>query len=174
MGRVLASERRAVKMNLQPVTTSRQRPLTGDIFTMRLPGDRYLFGRVVNTEANPGWDNSRAILIYIYRLVANEPALPDPAELQPDRLLVAPIMTNKLPWSKGYFETVGHFELASGDVLRQHCFRSANGKYYDETSTELPAEVQPCGDWGLHSYRTIDEEVSDALGIPHSQGSTNL
>jgi hypothetical protein len=79
------------------------------------------------------------------------------------------MMTNTLPWSKGYFETVAHLPLSAEDVLPRHCFRSSSGKYFDEICNELPREEQPCGDWGLHSFRTIDDDVSDALGIPQSQ-----
>lgn len=78
-------------------------------------------------------------------------------------------MTNTLPWSRGYFETLENRPLETGEVLREHCFRSSKGKYYDEHSNELSGPVEPCGDWGLQSYRTIDDEISDALGIPQSQ-----
>jgi hypothetical protein len=78
-------------------------------------------------------------------------------------------MTNTLPWSKGYFQTLENRPLGASDVLRSHCFRSSGGKYYDESCVELPGPKEPCGDWGLHSFRTIDDAVSDALGIPQSQ-----
>ncbi len=76
------------------------------------------------------------------------------------------MMTNKLPWSKGYFQTVDHWPLEPGDLLRQHCFLSgARARYFDEAGNELPGPVEPVGDYGLHSFRTIDDAVSDALGI---------
>lgn len=58
--------------------------------------------------------------------------------------------------------------LAEGDVLKQHCFKDSYGHYYDEQSRELPGRIEPCGVWGLHSYRTIDDDISDALGIPRA------
>jgi hypothetical protein len=81
-------------------------------------------------------------------------------------LMVPPIMTNRLPWSKGYFENVDHWPFERGDVLEQHCFRRSNGQYFDEANHELPGPVEPVGDWGLHSYRTIDDEISEALRLP--------
>jgi len=58
-------------------------------------------------------------------------------------------------------------QLAVDDLVAQHCFLSAGrGRYFDEDFNELPGPVEPCGDWGLHGYRTLDDEVSDALGIP--------
>lgn len=85
--------------------------------------------------------------------------------MRPDRLLVSPIMTNKLPWSKGYFETLANVPLGEDDVLDQHCFLDWTGRYYDENLNELPGPREPVGEYGLASFRTIDDEVSDALGF---------
>ncbi len=63
------------------------------------------------------------------------------------------------------FETVGNVPLGDGDVLDQHCFLRWNGDYYDEYSNKLPGPVEPVGDFGLHSFRTIDDEISGALGF---------
>jgi hypothetical protein len=52
------------------------------------------------------------------------------------------------------------------DVLPQHCFQDSRGWYFDEQGNRLHAAVEPVGQWGLHSYRTIDDEISKALGIP--------
>ena len=82
-------------------------------------------------------------------------------------LLVAPIMTNRLGWSRGYFETVANEPVGEDDVLQPNCFYSYSfRRYYDEYNHELPERVEPCGVYGLHSFRTIDDEVSKALGIP--------
>ncbi len=76
------------------------------------------------------------------------------------------MMTNKLPWSRGYFRTIENMPLAEGEVLPRHCFRAKFRKDFAEAAIELPGDIEPCGDWVLHSFRTIDDEVSDALGIP--------
>lgn len=138
---------------------------------MWLIDNRYLFARVISTEAKAGWSLSGSILIYIYRTVTDDLQPPPKGELTRDSLLVPPIMTNSLPWTKGYFETVAHAALSDTDVLPRHCFRSSSGKYYDEKCVELTGEVQPCGDWGLHSFRTIDDEISDAFGIARAEGA---
>ena len=47
-------------------------------------------------------------------------------------------MTNRLPWSRGYFKTVWRGPLREDDRLAQHCFWSAaRKKYFDEFSNEL-------------------------------------
>lgn len=154
-----------VVTNLRVLKPSRKRPVAGDLFAMQLPDERYLFGRVVSTEAMAGPSMGGAIMIYVYRPLFPSKDVPERAELSVEQLLVPPMMTNRLPWSRGYFETVARWPLEPGDVLGQHCFRSWVGRYFDEAGNELPRAVEPVGDYGLHSYRTIDDEISDALGF---------
>ena len=139
--------------------------MAGDIFVLRPAGRDYYFGRVVRvgTKLVALPDN---VLIYLYD--AHGPAKDAIPELRRERLLVAPLVTNRLPFSKGYLEVVGSRPLAPGDVLPVHCFRASSGKYYDEHKRPLREKVEPCGELGLHSFRTIDDAVSKALGIPPS------
>lgn len=153
--------------NLEILQPSRSKQREGDIFALRL-GDEFRFGRVISTEAMAGWSMPGAILIYIFRAPSSELAMPEDELMRPDQLLIAPLMTNRLPWSRGYFQTIGHRPLAPGEVLNQHCFRSSNGRYFDESAREIPGPAEPCGDGGLHSYRTIDDEISAALGVPRA------
>ena len=83
--------------------------------------------------------------------------------------MIPPAMTNALPWSRGYFEFVRNEPLRATDVLRQHCFRDVRGWFFDETGRRLDEAVEPVGTWDLHSYRTIDDEISLALGLPLSE-----
>jgi hypothetical protein len=80
--------------------------------------------------------------------------------------LVPPILINRVPWSRGYFETIDHRPLEQEDLLQQHCFLSSvRGQYFDEKGHELPGPVEPVGSYGLNSFRTADDEISDALGF---------
>jgi hypothetical protein len=151
-------------VNLAVLKKTRRAPQRGDIFAMRPPDGQFLFGRVVSTEANP-LGVGGAILVYIYRPRAPEKT--DVPELLRGQLLIPPVMTNRLPWSKGYFEFVENRPLSSHDILPQHCFKDdVRGGYRDEHGSRLDHPVEPVGEWGLHSFRTIDDEVSKALGIP--------
>ena len=155
-------------MNLRQLRPSRKRLFSGDVFTMQLI-DRFLFGRVISTDAV--WTFAEgagpAVLIYIYRQPSAAKVAPAPSAMRPEQLLVPPIMTNRLPWVRGYFETLANVPLDSGDVLAQHCFllNQCKRRYYDEHGVELPRPVPPVGDYGLHSFRTIDDQISEALGI---------
>jgi hypothetical protein len=82
-----------------------------------------------------------------------------------ERLLVPPMMTNNLPWSRGYFQTLVNLPIEAGEALSRHCFRSSAGRYYDELTNELPGAIEPVGEWGLASFRSIDDIVSSALGL---------
>lgn len=155
--------------NIQILKPSRKQVQPGDVFAVGLPDGTYLFGRVVSTNAQ--WTLAvgadPAILIYLYRDRSGTKALPDRSAIRPDRLLVSPILTNRLPWSRGYFETLANVPLERDDVLLQHCFLSASrGRYYDDDGNELAGACEPVGDYALHSFRTIDDQISDALGIP--------
>jgi Immunity protein 26 len=148
--------------NMIQFTGSYRQPKVGDIFRVDFPG-RHCFGRVVSLTAEVGKSMPGAVLLYFFR-----PGLQwdSPGGLSATNLLIPPLMTNKRPWSMRYFKTVESREFGPGEVLPRHCFRSPFGKYYDEKSTEILDPVEPIGDWGLNSFLTIDDQLSDALGIP--------
>jgi hypothetical protein len=157
---------RFLSMNLQVLKKTRRKPEAGDIFAM-LPPDAggYLFGRVIQTNANP-LGVGGGILIYVYQPRSQgKETVP---VLFRDQLLIPPMITNRLGWSRGYFEFLEHHDLGRMDRLRQHCFKDSRGLFFDEQGSRLTTEVPPVGEWGLHSYRTIDDEISSALGIPLS------
>jgi hypothetical protein len=145
---------------------SRKKPRTGEVFVLQMPDGKYSFGRVVSTSAMVG-GRIQSQLIYVFRVRSASKDLPERSELRSDRLLVPPMMTNLLPWSRGYLETVAHLPFETGDILSQHCFYdSFFRKYVDEFGNDLQGPVEPVGELGLQSFRTIDDAVSAGLGIP--------
>src|SRR5262245_6179236 len=129
-------------MNLEVLKPSRRAPKVGDIFAMKPPDGQYLYGRVISTNANP-LGVGGAILIYVYRARSGmKEVVPD---LLRGQLLVPPIMTNKQPWLKGYFELVDNRPVTLIDRLPQHCFRSIRGWYLDELGNRLPDAIEPVG-----------------------------
>lgn len=171
MGRGVARHERIQvrdpQTNIKVLKRSRTKPEVGDVFAMQLPDDQYIFGRVVGAELEPPHaPMPLSYLIYVYSLRSTD-RQPDLNVLQPDRLLLPPVFINRMPWTKGYFENVAHQGLEEHMLLQQHCFwDAARARYVDEQQNPLPREVPPCGDWGLSSYRWLDDQVSDALGIP--------
>lgn len=157
--------------NLRVLKPSRKKAKPGDLFALQHVDEQFSFGRVISTGAK--WTLAEgagpAVLIYIFREQSRNKVVPEEVAMRPEHLLVAPIMTNHLPWSRGYFETLANIPLKAGDVLPQHCFHSASrGRYFDDHGIELPGPIEPVGDHGLHSFRTIDDQVSDARGLPRA------
>lgn len=155
-------------VNFQRRQPSRARLAAGDIFTMQIPDGRYLFGRVVRTDANcfaPG-----CILVYVFRYLSHE-QMPPPRMLVED-LLIPPATINHLGWSRGYFVTVQRRSFETGERLPVHYFEEVmrwnRRQYVDEDRKPLgdPPSGLLVGDAGLGNYGTIDDAVSRALGIP--------
>jgi len=154
--------------NLQVIRRSRHRPERGEVFVMKLASGDFLFGRVVLAEPpRQEAPMPSAYLIYVYNVRRAESTI-DWAELRPERLLIPPVWINRMPWTKGYFEAIGSGELDASDLLSQHCFRDWTGTHRDEKGRGLPGPAEPCGDWGLSSYRWLDDHISDALGVPRA------
>lgn len=152
-------------INLTLLQPSRRRLHPGDVFVARPRDHDYLFGRVIRTDA--ALFGTGNVLIYFYDAWSPDPAV-IPA-LSPAHLLVPPVATNRLGWSRGYFQHVASMELTPSDVLPVHCFVTHmyrdGPRYFDEYNQPLPGPIPPVGDRALHSYRTIDDLVSDAIGL---------
>lgn len=153
-------------MNLGVLKRTRRAPQAGDIFVMQPPDGRFLYGRVISTSAAIG-PMKDCILIYIYRPRSSEKMVVP--ELNSDDLLVPPMLTNKLAWSKGFFELIDNRPLTPEDRLPQHCFArswTTPPQYFDDIGNQRSEPVQPVGEYGLQSYRTIDDRIPTALGLP--------
>ena len=150
-------------MNLAVLRKTRPVLDPGDIFVMRPPDGAFLYGRVIAIDASIG-PIKPCVLIYVYRARSTETSrIP---ELLRRQLLVPPIMTNRRPWTMGYFEPMEKRPLQPLDRVPQHCFEDSRGWYFDEHSNRLAKRVDPVGSRGLDSFRTIDDAISRALDIP--------
>jgi hypothetical protein len=148
--------------NLQVLAPSRRAIRPGDVFVFKPASMPFFFGRVIRTDATVG-GFPNGILVYLYAVSSTDKTRVP--ELRRDELLLPPLATNRLPWSRGYFETVASRPLTESDVLPVHCFRSSTGRCFDEAGNPIEVPVEPMGEFALQSYRSIDDLVSDALGI---------
>ena len=122
-----------------------------------------MFGRVIRTDSMVG--PFPAFLIYLYGATADR-ELPLPV-LDRKHLLLPPLFTNRLPWVHGLFKTIARKELTRSDTFHVHSFKHpVSGKFFDDRGRVLSAPSKPIGTYALDSYRTIDDDISDALGIP--------
>lgn len=159
--------------NLKFIEASRKKIRQGDIFAVTLDHQVFYFGRVIfegitfggriiRGEEIPGWPNCT----FCYLYADSSPSLDQVSELSRDRLLIAPFATNHLGWRRGYFKTVASREIRDEDILHQHCFKDLNGEYRDLDGGILKTKIEPCGVYALRSYRTVDDAISIALGVP--------
>jgi Immunity protein 26 len=159
--------------NFLPQRPYRKKLHPGDIFTMRLPDGRYLFGRVVRTDAD--CFGPTCILVYVFRYLSESNSPPDRLLVQD--LLVPPQLVNRLGWSRGYFETIGNRPFADGELMPVHYFRRVRHRdlaeppvitYIDEDQKAVPQPPDGVlvGGAGLGNYRTVDDAIAVALGIP--------
>lgn len=154
-------------VNLQFLKRSNKKPQVGDVFCLKVPTGHYLFGRVIfaDVDRNKG-PMPTANLVYIYNYQSDVP-VPNHGKMLLKDLLIAPVWTNRMGWTRGYFRTLENRPLLPSDVPPVHCFwDSVTKRYFDNSWNVLPSRSEPCGSWGLVSYRWIDDHVSDALGIP--------
>lgn len=151
--------------NLVPFDGPGSRPKTGDIFIVRA-GEFTCPGRVVDTEASIG-PMKGTIVAYIFQPV-DETWTPeaDTSALHVNQLLIAPFFINQKPWSYKLVKRLAQREFQPGERLEQHCFDNGRGGYFDEHSNPLNGPTEPVGTWALMSYRTLDDRISMALGLP--------
>lgn len=154
---------------MRVLVPSRARRRPGDVFAYQMPDGLFRFGRLVSTTSRIG--PMRGVhLVYFYKGAAAS-LVPPLQQMRPRDLLVAPVLINQKPWTLGYFQRVAALPLAPSDTLPVHCFRCpSTGEYFDDRNQQLRAGVEPCGVYGLNSYRTVDDELSAALGFPQVPG----
>lgn len=149
---------------IQKQNPYKKKPAEGDFFSIMLPNDRYLMGRVVRHQPShiPTLDD---ILIYIFSNIIDD--IDTSMHFDKNKLLIPPTYVNRLGWSKGYFNYEGGLPLAKEDCYPNHCFCRCpfsptgcidqHGKFVER--------FEPCGNFGLGNYNTIDMQVCEALGL---------
>lgn len=153
-----------------PINFVRQRnggrkPTRGDVFSMQRGESDFMFGRVVDGPLpNGSAPMPGCYLVYIYVSKRSTPE-PDLDELTPSNLLLPPVFINQRGWTKGYFVSVANAPVGPSDRLHQHCFARHDGTLLDESGTRLDSRTEPCGEWGMGNHRTLDDAMSDALGV---------
>lgn len=151
-------------MNLEYLKKSYKPVEAGDIFVYKMKKHPYGYGRVIRTNVTMMEAWGGIIMVYVYDAFSEDKnAIPT---LNRNRLLIPPILINRRPWTKGFFETVAKLPLQKGDVLPVHCFHAIfPTRYVDEEGKELRDRIEPCGVFGLGNEYTTDVELSRALGI---------
>jgi hypothetical protein len=143
---------------------SKRKPSEGDYFSILLPDERYIMGRVVRNRPSqiPILGN---ILVYIYNKVIDAPCIS--GSLSKEDLLVPPTFVNQLCWSRGYFSHVGERPLAPKDAYPNHCFARcpfSPTKHIDQFG-KFVERFEPCGQYSLSGYAIVDDKICKTLGL---------
>ena len=159
-----------VRENTNLVFMSKSRPTlqAGDVCEFRLLDGPFRFGRVIIPDVKDS-PLSGMNLVYIYTATSDDRDAPPLAEMTLDRLLVGPLFVNRQGWLRCYFLNVAHTEIGPHDQLDNYCFESTildHHRYFDLHGQRIPERFEPCGEWGACSHRTVDDIVSEALGLP--------
>lgn len=154
----------------QKQKTSRRKTVPGDVFSIKIP-DGYLLGRVVanNAKSSP-WDEPQLQLLYIYAGVRKDLKSVTAEDFRPPNLLIPPVLTNRMGWTRGYYETLTNIPLESADLLKRHVFREPGKQnYWDENSEPVEesdiSDASLVGLQALQSYFTTEDRISRALGL---------
>ncbi|MEI6533006.1 MAG: immunity 26/phosphotriesterase HocA family protein [Candidatus Roizmanbacteria bacterium] len=138
-----------------------KRPQEGDIFVFSFDNKEYYFGRVIKLDVIAGGFPG-AVLIYAYDQKTNKKKLIP--LLNKENLLIPPVMINRMPWTRGYFEVVEHKVLLPEDVFEKHIFKTDNPNIsLDEYGNRMQNVVANYGYSALSSYLSFSEKVSLVL-----------
>lgn len=97
-----------MNLHLIPIKTSRKKPKTGDAFLVQPIKGVYYYGKVISEKSNSKYELIKDFpLIYIYNQTTTNFELPNFLS----NILIAPLITNYSPWTKGYFYTIGNIPV---------------------------------------------------------------
>ncbi len=154
------------KINLENLGGSRKVIKTGDVFVFKPKKHPYYYGVVINSDANI-FTAKGLVHIHLFNL-NSEKGNSVPDNLHCSKLLIPPILTNKLGWRKGYFKTIGNIAVKDFMSAKNATFFYYNGEIFDDNSNQLlvPKSIEETGSFAITSYLNIDNLISLALEIP--------
>ncbi len=154
---------------LIPMTPSRKRLREGDVFQLKPFPGVFFCGKVIriNVESQDSFVNGMN-LIYLYDMQTAYRAIPEDLETAP--LLISPVIINRLPWSRGYFETVGNRPVREWERGLSFGFWDfLHKRFVDVSGRPLGREPPYWSDYGLASYAVVGKKVRKTLesrGLP--------
>lgn len=138
-----------------PTNKSRERPKEGSIFLVQPFFNVYYYGKVIQTHIQ-----SRDSCVY--DKCATDQSIPE--DLNDAGFLIPPVIINRLPWSRGYFETIKNARVTEREKSMSYGFWSFQKKMFvDVEGMPLTYKPQCWSDYGLASYAVVGEKIQIAL-----------
>ena len=151
--------------NLRIQRPYRKRLYPGDVFSLQYGDSRFLFGRIVAVDVAFGGFDRGCIGVHIYRAESTSTTLPQ--GLIESDLLIAPHYVNRLGFSRGYMPVIGSIPLCAADNRTDVCYRDAiRDQMVDDSGSPVDQPRRFIGRFGMGNYETLDEAISQALGLP--------
>ena len=149
--------------DLIPMNKSRKYPKEGDIFLVQPFLNVYYYGKVIQTQIQSGDSFVNGMnLIFIYDKCTGDQSIPE--DLNDADFLISPIIINKLPWSRGYFETIGNVQVTEREKSRSYGFWSFQKKMFvDVEGMPLAYKPRYWSYYGLASYAVVGDKIQTAL-----------
>ncbi len=156
--------------HLIPIKRSNKKPKSGDVFVIQPIKGIYYYGKVINEKNHSVYELINDFpLVYIYDHKTKEPCMPESLE----KILIAPILTNYSPWTRGYFYTIGNITVTNEEKELDCGFKAFaitdfknENPFYRNIHGELIDYVPKYSTlFGLNSYKGINYEMCKALGI---------
>lgn len=150
---------------LQCLSKSRRPPNPGDAFRLKfIDTDYWVFGVVTKKGAmNPLHPD-----LYVLRFLDYKSQRPT-AEIEKidiSKTLIAPTITNRQGWLRGYFATFDH--ATAPTILEVFDFRP--GVFVNELGDVIsfrPDTTRPTRPFGIQGLFDIEDELRAALGLPN-------
>ena len=149
--------------NLILLKKDRKKPKEGDLFVLEPSEGLYCFGKVIisNVESKDSFINGM-YLIYIYDIFSEEKQVPQ--ELDPDKLMFAPVVVNTQLWLKGFAETITNIAVTEKEKNLEYGFWHVGKEIYvDIHGDRLGYIPKISGIFGLGSYGIIGKEIHKAM-----------
>ncbi len=146
---------------LRVIKKSRNYPEVGDIFELKASDGTILQGVVLSNHIN---NNNGEDLICVVIFHENIDIMEILEKRIEDYIILPPFILGKEYWTKGFFNTIGHF---SGIInFKEYGFYSVGkGKFFDEYGAELKNEPRICGTYGVTTINGVAMEITKELII---------
>ena len=148
-------------INMEIQSPYRKKLKVGDIFRLKYPNSRYLFGQITSLSAKAaGFKDCIKINVF-----ESEHNCPDcPIKQSSKKLLIAPLFINRLGFSRGYMPVISNTDVIK--TSSKYCYFDALfKKHLNDDGVEIPQATGLVGAWGLSNYLVLDDLVSEILGI---------
>lgn len=138
-------------------------PQEGDVFALQPQRNIFCFGKVIRTNLKSTDSFIKGMtLVFIYDCLCIEKVVPE--HFDEEELLIAPIIVNNQPWSKGYFETVDNVPVSEREINLEFGFWDLlTGEYVDIQGKKMRKKPEYCSIYGLGSYGIVGKEVRKAI-----------